>query len=95
MATMGRHYKTLTFQEAAILRMLQRAKGPVTRRIIELELWGRYGKPLPTNVHPYIANIRRVTGLGIVGRLDAGWLLVPELNATWCESEKWNDVPRE
>lgn len=91
----GRHYKTLTYQEMTILRMLQRAKGPVTRRLFELELWDRHGKTPPMNFHPYLANIKRVTGLGIIGRRDAGWLLAPELNATWCVPEKWDDPANE
>jgi hypothetical protein len=80
----------LTGNRLKILRMLQRANGPVTERLFHYHIWEAHGKLPPAEFHYNISHLRVITGLGIVNHGEAGWMLVPECNASWCNAERWS-----
>lgn len=97
----GSHYEGLlklrdsgeiTGNRREVLRLLQRAGGPVTEELMRYHLYRRFGDPEPRNVYDTITHIRVITGLGVVSRGDAGWALAPVLNEAWCRPEIWEDA---
>ncbi len=81
----------LTGNYLRILRLMQRARGPVTVRLFRYELYTSRGRPEPDEFGYNISHLRTVTGLGIRNYGQAGYGLVPELNEPWCEPEKWEE----
>ena len=75
-----------------ILRLMQRAGGPVTEELIRYQVWRRRGTREPVDIQNNFSYIRHITGLGIVRCGAAGWMLTPHLDEPWCDRERWKDA---
>lgn len=87
---MKKEVDPLRKQARIILSLLMSTNGgPVANRLIEYQLWGRFGMTQAQDFHSLVSVLRRVTGLGITRRGDFH-VLCPARNTEWCVPEKWN-----